>query len=111
MFIGFKLKVLAPSACESTRSFYLINKMNENYDRHRRNIIIALSIITSILVTCSYNSGKDAPKARLVDTTDSCGINDAYYEIQDVDTTNDGYDTDSVIYLDANGNIIKSPLE
>ena len=85
--------------------------MNENYNKHRRNIIIILSIITSILVACSYNSGKDAPKARLVDTTDSCGINDAYYEIQDVDTTNDGYDTDSVIYLDANGNIIKSPLK
>ena len=85
--------------------------MNENYNKHRQNIIIVLSIITVILVACSHNSGKNAPKARLVDTTDSCGINDAYYEIEDVDTTNDGYDTDSVIYLDANGNIIKSPLE
>ena len=102
--------MIAPSACESTRIFYLRNKMNENYNKYRRNIIIILSIITSILVACSYNSRKDN-NTRHVDTTDSCGINDAYYEIQDVDTTNDGYDIDSVIYLDANGNIIKSPLK
>lgn len=102
--------MVTPSACESTRIFYLRNKMNENYNKHRRNIIVVLTIIVSVLVACSHNSGKDAPKARLVDTTDSCGINDAYYEIQDIDTTNDGYDTDSIIYLDANGNIIKSPL-
>lgn len=85
--------------------------MNKDYNKHRRNIIIVLTIITSILAACSYNSGKDSPKARLVDTTDSCGINDAYYEIQDVDTTNDGYPTDSVIYVDANGNIIKVSLK
>ena len=85
--------------------------MNKDYNKHRRNIIIVLTIITSILAACSYNSGKDAPKARLVDTTDSCGINDAYYEIQDVDTTNDGYNTDSVIYVDNNGNIIKTVLK
>ena len=84
--------------------------MNKDYNKHIRNIIVVLTIIVSILVACSYNSGKDAPKARLVDTTDSCGINDAYYEINDVDTTNDGYSTDSVIYVDANGNIIKAPL-
>ena len=84
--------------------------MNKDYNKHRRNIIVVLTIITSILVACSYNSGEDASKARLVDTTDSCGINDAYYEINDVDTTNDGYSTDSVIYVDANGNIIKAPL-
>lgn len=85
--------------------------MNENYNKHRQNIIIVLSIITVLFVARSYNSGKDAPKSRLVDTTDSCGINDDYYEIEDVDTTNDGYPTDSVIYLDTNGNIIKAPLE
>ena len=85
--------------------------MNDNYNKHIRNIIVVLTIIVSILVACSYNSRKDVPKARLVDITDSCGINDAYYEIQDVDTTNDGYDTDSVIYLDANGNIIKAPFK
>lgn len=85
--------------------------MNKNYNRDRRNIIIILTIITSILVACSYNGRKDAPKARLVDTTDSCGINDAFYEINDVDTTNDGYPTDSIIYVDDNGNIIKSPLK
>lgn len=84
--------------------------MNKDYNKRRRNIIVVLTIIVSILVACSHNSGKDTPKVKLVDTTDSCGINDAYYEIQDVDTTNDGYDTDSVIYLDANGNIIKAPL-
>ena len=33
-----------------------------------------------------------------------------HYEINDVDSTNDGYSTDSVIYLDANGNIIKAPF-
>ena len=82
--------------------------MNKDYNKHRRNIIVVLTIITSILVACSYNSRKD--NTRPVDTTDSCGINDAYYEINDVDTTNDGYSTDSVIYVDANGNIIKSPL-
>ena len=84
--------------------------MNDNYNKHIRNIIVILTIIVSMLVACSYNSGKDN-NTRLVDTTDSCGINDAYYEIQDVDTTNDGYDTDSVIYLDANGNIIKAPFK
>ena len=83
--------------------------MNKDYNKHRRNIIVVLTIITSILVACSYNSRKD--NTRIIDTTDSCGINDAYYEIQDVDTTNDGYDTDSVIYLDANGNIIKAPFK
>lgn len=90
---------------------FLSNKvMNENYNKHRQNIIIVLTIIASILVACSYNSRKDAPKARLVDTTDSCGINDAYYEIEDIDTTNDGYPTDNIIYVDTNGNIIKAPL-
>ena len=82
--------------------------MNKDYNKHRRNIIVVLTIITSILVACSYNSRKD--NTRTIDTTDSCGINDAYYEINDVDTTNDGYSTDSVIYVDANGNIIKAPL-
>ena len=82
--------------------------MNKDYNNHRRNIIVVLTIITSILVACSYNSGKD--NTIPVDITDSCGINDAYYEINDVDTTNDGYSTDSVIYVDANGNIIKTPL-
>lgn len=82
--------------------------MNKDYNKHRRNIIVVLTIVTSILVACSYNSRKD--NTRHVDITDSCGINDAYYEINDVDTTNDGYSTDSVIYVDANGNIIKAPL-
>ena len=82
--------------------------MNKDYNKHRRNIIVVLTIITSILMACSYNSRKD--NTRIIDTTDSCGINDAYYEINDVDTTNDGYSTDSVIYVDANGNIIKAPL-
>lgn len=91
---------------------FLSNKvMNENYNKHRQNIIIVLTVIVSILVGCSYNSRNDAPKARLVDTTDSCGINDDFYEINDIDTTNDGYNTDSVIYVDANGNIIKTVLK
>ena len=83
--------------------------MNKDYNKHRRNIIVVLTIITSILVACSYNSGKDN-NTRPVDTIDSCGINDDFYEINDVDTTNDGYSTDSIIYVDANGNIIKAPL-
>lgn len=90
--------------------FYL-NKMNENYNKYRRNIIVVLTIIVSILVACSYNNRKDTNNnTESVDTTDSCGINDYYYEINDVDTTNDGYSKDSVIYLDANGNIIKAPF-
>ena len=84
--------------------------MNKDYNKHRRNIIIVLTIITSILAACSYNSGK-INNTRPVDTTDSCGINDDFYEIQDIDTTNDGYDTDSVIYVDTNDNIIKVPLK
>ena len=83
--------------------------MNKDYNKHRRNIIIIFTIITFILAACSYNSGKDNTKS--VDTTDSCGINDNFYEINDVDTTNDGYSTDSVMYVDANGNIIKAPLK
>lgn len=84
--------------------------MNENYNKHRRNIIIVLTIIVSILIACSHNSRKYTNNIEPVDTTDSCGINDDFYEINDVDTTNDGYSTDSVIYLDANGNIIKAPF-
>ena len=84
--------------------------MNKDYNKHRRNIIIVLTIITSILVACSYNNNKKDNNTRAVDTTDSCGINDDFYEINDVDTTNDGYSTDSVIYVDTNGNIIKAPL-
>lgn len=83
--------------------------MNKDYNKHRRNIIIVLTIITSILVACSYNNRKNN-NTRPIDTTDSCGINADFYEINDVDTTNDGYSTDSVIYVDANDNIIKSPL-
>ena len=83
--------------------------MNDNFNKHIRNIIVVLTIIVSILVACSYNNRKDN-NTEHVDITDSCGINDDYYEINDVDTTNDGYSTDSVIYVDANGNIIKSPL-
>lgn len=85
--------------------------MNKDYNKHRRNIIVVLTIIVSILVACSYNNRKNTSNTEPVDTTDSCGINDAYYEINDVDTTNDGYSTDSVIYVDANGNIIKAPLK
>ena len=86
--------------------------MNKDYNKHRRNIIVVLTIITSILVACSYNSGKyNNNNIRSVDITDSCGINDAYYEINDVDTTNDGYSIDSVIYVDTNGNIIKAPFK
>lgn len=85
--------------------------MNENYNKHRRNIIVVLTIIVSILIACSHNSRKNTNSTEPVDTTYSCGINDDFYEINDVDSTNDGYDTDSVIYLDDNGNIIKAPFK
>ena len=85
--------------------------MNDNYNKHIRNIIVVLTIIVSILVACSYNNRKDTNNIEPVDTTDSCGINDDFYEINDIDSTNDGYDTDSVIYLDGNGNIIKAPFK
>ena len=84
--------------------------MNENYNKHRRNIIVVLTVIVSILIACSHSSRKDTNNIEPVDTIDSCGINDDFYEINDVDSTNDGYDTDSVIYLDDNGNIIKAPF-
>ena len=85
--------------------------MNKDYNKHIRNIIVVLTIIVSILVACSYNNRKDTNNTEPVDITDSCGINDDFYEINDVDTTNDDYSTDSVIYLDANGNIIKAPFK
>ena len=83
--------------------------MNDNYNKHIRNIIVVLTIIVSILVACSYDNRKDT-NIEPVDTTDSCGLNDDFDEINDVETTKDGYCTDSVIHLDANGNIIKAPF-
>ena len=83
--------------------------MNKDYNKHKNIAITVLTIITTILAACAYN--KDNKSSSNVNTTDSCGINDAFYEINDVDTTNDGYSTDSVIYVDSNGNIIKSKLK
>ena len=44
--------------------------MNDNYNKHIRNIIVVLTIITSILVACSYNNRKDTNNIEPVDTTD-----------------------------------------
>lgn len=83
--------------------------MNKDYNKHKNIAIAVLTIIATILAACAYN--KDNKSSGNVNTTDSCGINDAFYEINDVDTTNDGYSTDSVIYVDDNGNVIKSTLK
>nr|DAG89324.1 MAG TPA: hypothetical protein [Crassvirales sp.]DAQ98842.1 MAG TPA: hypothetical protein [Crassvirales sp.] len=80
--------------------------MNKNYNKHKNIAIFILTIVAVGLGACSYNKVSNKPVS-----IDSCGINDDFYEINDVDSTNDGYDTDSVIYLDGNGNIIKAPLE
>lgn len=79
--------------------------MNKNYDKHREIAIVVFMFAAAIMAACAHQNKTN----NKVDTTDSCGINDEYYEIED-DTTNDGYDTDSIIQIDANGNIIKTPL-
>lgn len=73
--------------------------MNPNYNKHKNIAILILAIIAAGLGACSYNKVSNNKPVSI----DSCGIND-------VDSTNDGYDTDSVIYLDDNGNIIKAPF-
>lgn len=80
--------------------------MNPNYNRDKNIVILIFIIIVTGLITCSYNKVSNNKPVSI----DSCGINDDFYEINDVDSTNDGYDTDSVIYLDKNGNIIKAPF-
>ena len=74
--------------------------MNPNYNKHKNIAILIFAIVASGLVACSYNKVSNNKPVSI----DSCGIND-------VDSTNDGYDTDSVIYLDDNGNIIKAPFK
>lgn len=80
--------------------------MNKDYNRDKNLMILIFTIIIVGLIACN----KKENHVRLVDTTDSCGINKDYYETIDEDTTNDGYDMDSVIYLDDKGNVIKEPL-
>lgn len=80
--------------------------MNTNYNKHKNIAILILAIIAASLGACSYNKVYNNKSVSI----DTCGINDDFYEINDVDSTNDGYDTDSVIYLDAKGNIVKAPL-
>lgn len=82
--------------------------MNTNYNKHKNIAMLILAIITVGLGACSYNKVSNNNKSTSID---SCGINDEFYEINDIDSTNDGYDTDSVIYLDDNGNIIKTFLQ
>lgn len=81
--------------------------MNPNYNKHKNIAILILAVIAAGLGACSYNKVSNNKPVII----DSCGINDDFYEINDVDSTNDGYDTDSVIYLDDNGNIIKAPFK
>lgn len=80
--------------------------MNPNYNRDKNIVILVFIIIVTGLIDCSYNKVSNNKPVNI----DTCGINDDFYEINDVDSTNDGYDTDSVIYLDAKGNIIKAPF-
>lgn len=80
--------------------------MNPNYNKHKNIAILILAVIAAGLGACSYNKVSNNKPVSI----DSCGINDDFYEINDVDSTNDEYNTDSVIYLDNNGNIIKAPL-
>jgi len=82
--------------------------MNKNYNKHREIAIVVFMFAAAIMAACAHQSKTN--KSRLVDTTDSCGINDAYYEIED-DTTNDGYPIDSIEQVDDNGNLIKKPLK
>lgn len=81
--------------------------MNPNYNKHKNIAILILAIVAVGLGTCSYNKVSNNKAISI----DSCGINDDFYEINDVDSTNDKYDTDSVICLDGNGNIIKAPFK
>lgn len=80
--------------------------MNPNYNKHKNIAILILAVIAAGLGACSYNKVSNNKSVSI----DSCGINDDFYEINDVDSTNDEYNTDSAIYLDNNGNIIKAPL-
>lgn len=80
--------------------------MNKNYDKHREIAIVIFMFVAAILAACAHQ----AKTSNQTDTTDSCGINDEYYETIDEDTTNDGFPMDSIIQLDDNGNIIKTPL-
>ena len=82
--------------------------MNPNYNKHKNIAIFILAIVAVGLGACSYNKVSNNNKPVNID---SCGINDDFYEINDVDSTNDKYNTDSVIYLDDNGNIIKAPFK
>ena len=80
--------------------------MNPNYNKHKNIAILILAIVAAGLGACSYNKVSNNKPVSI----DSCGINDDFYEINDVDSTNDGYDTDSVNYHVHNRNIIKAPL-
>lgn len=81
--------------------------MNPNYNKHKNIAILILAVIAAGLGACSYNKVSNNKSVNI----DSCGINDDFYEINDVDSTNDEYNTYSIIYLDNNGNIIKAPFK
>ena len=50
--------------------------MNKDYNKHRRNIIVVLTIITSILVACSYNSR--ITKIGYVIANSPCTVDESY---------------------------------
>lgn len=57
--------------------------MNPNYNKHKNIVILIFAIVAAGLVACSYNKVSNNKSVSI----DSCGINDDFYEINDVDST------------------------
>lgn len=57
--------------------------MNPNYNKHKNIAILILAVIAAGLGACSYNKVSNNKPVSI----DSCGINDDFYEINDVDST------------------------
>lgn len=57
--------------------------MNPNYNKHKNIAILILAVIAAGLGACSYNKVSNNKPVNI----DSCGINDDFYEINDVDST------------------------
>lgn len=88
---------VTPIACESSRSFYINNDMNKNYNKHLFYIIIVLLIIVMIMILLTKHNNK-------VDY-DICGIDSAY--INDSIPIEEYYDVaiDTIIKTDNKGNV------
>jgi len=76
--------------------------MNKNYNRDKNIAAIIIAILALIMICCSSHNSNDDNKVYI----DSCCAEEDYYNFAE-DTTNDGYDTDSIIKIDSHGNIIK----